>query len=714
MTRVGRWVHVENQTLDSGAAIRRCNQTRTTACSHDPLASKILRSLRDAVVVVSPNFDITWANEAIVSLLGFTPEEIVGRPAAELVHPEDLTRAVETCAQLSAADKLSRINIRMRDAHGDWVAVSIRGVDHSADSAIGGMVLTIENNERKNETERTLQETRRVSNTILESLTDAVVATNEAGEITIVNKAARKLFSLDTSRSMRSLTVHDFRLLSDTGEILAVEDHPLTALDYWNDIELRISSPNGIRNVTVSRSEVSSELDHLGTVVTFHDITQARSDARELRQRARHDQLTGLANRRYLQERLRMLENSSNPPRLAACFVDLDKFKNVNDIHGHNVGDAVLKATAQRLTNQIRGADILARPGGDEFLIVLVDPESEQQAVAVAERVRKSLARPFDVDGLRLHLTASVGVAMHTDGCFDDEQIMQRSDIALYAAKERGRDRVEVFDQMLATVVELEQTQRNIVRRALDNDRLDMHFQPIVDAHGTTVGVEALARCIDDYGNMLEPAGFMKAIDDTNLIVRLDHEGFRQTCELAATLGKDATTEHLHLSANFSAMTVAQRGFADTVLRTIADTGAPAGSLRIELTETAAFEGGSGSSSALRRLHAAGLHIVLDDFGTGYSSLSHLRDLPLSSVKIDRSFTTSLSQRGAERAITSAVKDLAKVLGFDVVAEGVETAEDLRAVRDIGVTLMQGWYFSQALSVDDLLDSLHERSLVFA
>lgn len=707
-------------TADGEASlIRICNELQAElatkderATSEHQLASKIVRGLRDTVVVLSATFDVTWANDAIVTLLGLTPAEIVGMSAIELVHPDDLAVAIEAGARLNEANRVYRINVRMRDALGGWVPVSISGVDHSADPDINGVVLSIRNDEREHETERTLLETRRVSSTILQSLTDAVVATNETGEITIVNKAARQLFAIDSGRSAGTLTINDFRLLEDTGEILMTEDHPLAALDHWNDVELRVSSPDGIRNVTVSRSQVSSELDHLGTVVTFHDITQARSDARELRKRARHDQLTGLANRRYLQERLRMLENSANPPRLAACFVDLDKFKNVNDIHGHNVGDAVLKATAQRLTNQIREVDILARPGGDEFLVVLVGPESEQAAVEVAERMRKSLARPFDVNGLRLHLTASVGVAMHCDGCFDDERIMQRSDIALYAAKERGRDRVEVFDQTLATVVELEQAQRNLVRDALDNDRLAMHFQPIVDELGRAIGVEALARCLNESGDVIEPAGFLDAIDETNLIVRLDHQGFRQTCDLAATLAQNPATEHLFVSANFSAMTIAQSGFADMVIRTINDAGAPADSLCIELTETAAFQGGSRSAVSLQRLHETGLRIVLDDFGTGYSSLSHLRDLPLSTVKIDRSFTTAMRQPGPERAIASAVKELAESLGFDVVVEGVETAEDHRAARDIGVTAMQGWYFARALTADALMESLDQRTLV--
>jgi len=671
-------------------------------------AVRILRGLRDTVVTLTPEYDVKWANDAITSLLGFTPSELIGRSAFEIVHPDDISIAVEAATKLSNADRVYRIDVRMLDALGGWVPVSISGVDHTDDPGVNALVLSIRNDERQSETERTLRETRRVSATILQSLTDAVVATDDTGTITIVNQAARRLFSIPQASPLSSLSFEDFPLLDDEGQEIATDEHPLSS-SAWSTGEVHVVSPTGVRTVTASRSEVTSELDSFGTVVTFHDITQARSDARELRRRARHDQLTGLANRRYFQERLRLLEASPQPPTIAACFIDLDKFKNVNDVHGHNVGDAVLKATAQRLANQIRDVDILARPGGDEFLVVLVDPESERVAVEIAERMRRALARPFDIDGLRLHLTASVGVAMHYDGCFDEQQVMQQADIALYAAKERGRDRVEVFDETLATVVELEQQRRNLVRDALDQDRLVMYYQPVVDSSGAIIGVEALARCLDHDGRVVEPAAFLQAIDGTSLMMRLDHQGFDQTCRLAARLIADPATAHFTIGANFSAMTIAQPGFAERIIDTINRYGVPARSMCIEVTETAAFDAGPESIDALRRLHGAGIKISLDDFGTGYSSLSHLRDLPLSSVKIDRTFTSALRAQGAERAIASAVKNLADSLGLAVVAEGVETAEDRQAVCDIGVTKMQGWYFARALSTEELLQALGDQ-----
>lgn len=667
----------------------------------------VLDGLREAVIVLDQQLSVAWCNDSVVTLLGWGPDELVGRRFVELIHPDDIERAVDAAMSLSGGHRISRLNLRVRTAYGSWEPVSITGFDHSADPAIGGLVVSLRNGERELESERALDESRRISTTILQNLQEAVIATDEVGAITIMNDAARQLFSIPSDTAVASLAIADIKLLDEAGEPLSAGAHPLRPSPLWADQDLKVYTEAGIRHVQASRSVVQLEQGHFGIVVTFVDMTQAYSDALELRSRALHDQLTGLANRRYLSERLQTLNATDQNVRLAACFIDIDKFKNVNDIHGHRVGDAVLKATARRLRSGLGGRDILARPGGDEFLVILVNPASSAAAIEVAERIRAVFDRPFEVEGNRLHLSASVGLAFREDdGPFDEERLLQHADIALFAAKDRGRDRVEVFDQALATTVARENDQRNMVRDALDNDRVQMHFQTIVDANGATIGVEALARCIDNAGNLVLPMGFMDAIDGTSLMVRLDRASFEQSCQLAALLEMHPRTQHMWVAANFSAMTLAQSDFTDMILRTILDTGVSPTSLCIEVTETAAFEPGDSAIKSLTALHQAGLRIALDDFGTGYSSLSHLRDLPLTTVKIDRSFTSALLNHGAERAIASAVRDIADSLGFNVVAEGVETAADKAAVADIGVKSMQGWYFARAVSQTELLENL--------
>ena len=675
----------------------------------DPFTEReILAGVRDLVLVLTADFTIAWCNHASLTLLGWSPGELIGRPATDLIHPDDIESALDGAQRLRSAHEMYRLRLRLKDALGQWVPVAITGLDHSDNPAIGGLVLSIRNDEREMESERALDQSRRVSSAILQNLYDAVIATDRLGTITIVNDAARELFGIPATTPAAAVAIEDIPLLYVSGEPIPATQHPVAG-NGLERVEVCVAQTSGVRQVTVSHRRVSSDSDHLGVVATFHDVTQARDDARELRSRALHDQLTGLANRRYLRERLQALRSADSEDPVAACFVDIDKFKNVNDIHGHRVGDEVLRIAATRLSSALRPDDILARPGGDEFVIVLVDAHDARHAPQVAERIRAALGEPYEVDGNRLHLTASVGIAVQTRSKLDDERLLQNADIALYAAKDRGRDRVEIFDEELAETAELEQAQRNMVRETLDADRLVMMFQPIVGRDGAMIGVEALARCKNRDGAMIEPAGFLQAIDGTSLMVRLDRRAFEISVAAAAEIQRRDPDGTLWVACNFSATTLAQSDFVDVVLAAISAGGIEPRRVCVELTETAAFEAGPSSIAALARLNDAGVRIALDDFGTGYSSLSHLRDLPLSTVKIDRSFVNKLDGPGTERAIASAVKDLAHALGFGVVAEGVETAEQEQAVRDIGLDSMQGWFFAQALDLDVLLESIEKR-----
>lgn len=668
--------------------------------------SAVLAGLRDCVVVLDPALNIKWTNDGVVALLGWDPAEVIGRSFVEIVHPDDLTRAAESIASLTGGHRVYRLNIRVQTAFGDWESVSITGFDHTSDENIGGYVASLRTDERELESERALDESRRMSSAILENLHEAVIATDEVGTLTVINDAARRLFSISLDAPAQAVAIDDIELRDQDDNRLERLDHPLRPSSSWTDRELRVRHAAGIRHVSVSRNQVDLEAGRRACVVTFYDITQARSDARELRNRALHDQLTGLANRRYLSERLQAFDASDETVDLAACFVDIDNFKMVNDVHGHRVGDTVLRAVAHRLQTQIRVQDILARPGGDEFLVIIVNPEDHQAAIDLAERIRLSFDHPFDIDGTQLHLSASVGVAFHEAGdSLDDGRLLRNADIAMYAAKDAGRDRLEVFDQELAISVEREQIQRDLVRNALASDDLEMHFQKIVNHQGVVMGVEALAR-IRTGDQLIPPAGFMSAIDGTNLMAQLDVAGFEQACQLAATLRANPATAHMWVAANFATVSLEQPDFADNVMGAIERAGVDPSALCIEVTETAAFEAGEGTIAKLIALYQRGIRIALDDFGTGYSSLSHLRDLPLTSVKIDRSFTTALHHAGAERAITSAVKEMASSLELSVVAEGVETAEDRQAVRELGVETMQGWLFARAIPAGELLEQL--------
>ncbi|HEC09808.1 MAG TPA: bifunctional diguanylate cyclase/phosphodiesterase, partial [Acidimicrobiales bacterium] len=389
---------------------------------------------------------------------------------------------------------------------------------------------------------------------------------------------------------------------------------------------------------------------------------------------------------------------------VAACFVDLDVFKLINDTHGHRTGDHIIRIAAERLSRRLREGDLLVRHGGDEFVAVLHDLESPAAALQAADRLRQALTEPFAIEGTTFDVTASAGVAVCSAAGCDQDDLLRQADIALYAAKARGRNQTVLFDDELEVLTEVAERQRRMLRHALDHDGVVMHFQPLVDSEtGRPVAFEALARCLDPQGVLHGPGSFLDSISSSGMIWELDQRAFRLSCEAAAVLQRVVPVDTPVIGCNFSPLSIVQPDFASYVERTVAECGVEPANICIEITETAAFAGGQHSLDAVTTLHRAGFKIALDDFGTGYSSLSHLRDLPLHSVKMDRSFVARFTENGPEKAIAEAVVGLAGDLGLGVVAEGVETGEQLSIARNLGFRTIQGWHYDRAMPLDEIL-----------
>ncbi len=478
--------------------------------------------------------------------------------------------------------------------------------------------------------------------------------------------------------------------------------HPLRAgASQEGAFDLCVMHSDGPRFITLrSRRVLHGETD-MGMVVTIDDRTDELAIEAELQRMALTDQLTGLPNRRKLEAEL---VEASGSGMVAACFIDLDGFKAVNDMHGHRTGDELLKVAADRLSLMMRDGDLLARQGGDEFVALLQGLDDAEQALAIAERLRETLGRPFSISGTTFHLSASLGLVVEDTRTFDVDSFLQHADIALYAAKELGRDRVELFDDELERTVDMGHANREMIRRALDEDRLAIRLQPIVDIEiDRIVAVESLVRCELPSGSIVGPGQFIDDLVGTNLIVALDFDAFTRSCAAARRLAAATADRVVNVACNVSSATLMQKDFAQRVIAIANDAGVPPSHLCVEITESSALTTGSSLVRSLERLRDVGFDVALDDFGTGYSSLSHLRELPLTVVKLDRSFVTKLATSPTERAIAAAIIHLSDELGFRAVAEGVETLEELQAVRQLGYRYVQGWYFHRDLPLDDLM-----------
>jgi diguanylate cyclase (GGDEF)-like protein len=420
----------------------------------------------------------------------------------------------------------------------------------------------------------------------------------------------------------------------------------------------------------------------------------------ELAHQAMHDALTALPNRALFYDRLGQALNRVGRHSTAAAvlFLDLDRFKLINDSLGHGAGDKLLVAVAERLSNVLRGGDTAARFGGDEFVILCEDVSGELQAIAIAERIAAELDAPFTVAGDEVFMRTSVGIALATEPGARPEALIRDADAAMYRAKERGGGVYEVFDdQMRERAVRRMETE-NALHRALDRGEFVMHYQPIVQmATGALHGVEALARWEHPHRGLVMPGEFIEAAEETGLIITLGAWAFEAACRQSAAWGGLTM-----MSVNLSARQCGHPELVATFGEILRRTGADPASVCLEITETALMEDVETSTATLSALKELGLTLALDDFGTGYSSLRALQHFPVDVVKIDRSFIAPIEHDPQEAAIVAAVISLSHALGLRTVAEGIETIAQVDRLRALGCDLAQGFYFAKPAPPDEV------------
>lgn len=485
----------------------------------------------------------------------------------------------------------------------------------------------------------------------------------------------------------------------------------LRPLQKLGEAAREIGKGNFLAPISVaSRSEVgilARSLKDMGR--ELHDSNK------QVRYLAYHDALTGLPNRtmfgEYLQQALEQNRHSRSP--LAILFVDVDDFKSVNDSLGHQVGDALLARVADRLRSCLRGEDWLARPspssgellarlGGDEFTVCLPRVRGPQDAVTVARRILHTLAQPVDVRGYELHVTASVGITLFPADGEDVDSLLKNADLAMYAAKERGKGRYQLYSDSLNATALQRLTMERRLREALGRDEFVLHYQPILElATGRVVCLEALLRWQDPTLGLLMPNQFIPLAEETGLIVPLGEWVLRCACaQMKAWI--EAGLPRVSVSVNISGIQVGRSELDRLVREALEETRLAPQFLEIELTETSIMLAQDSAAQVLNSLRDMGIRISLDDFGTGYSSLSYLQNFPVDTIKIDRSFVEDITRGEGHTAIVLAVLAMADSLGLQVVAEGIETEQQLAFLKQKGCHLGQGYLFSRPVSAEKI------------
>ena len=578
-------------------------------------------------------------------------------------------------------------------------AVPFRSPD---DARCGALLVALDITERKHSAAQ-VQTQRMFVDAVLDHLEEAVIVCDAEGRLVRFNKAAEDFHGRRASREQAESWGREFFLFQTDGTTpLRTEDVPLAralAGEHVRGAELVIAPPDGpSRLVQASgRRLVDDEGTVMGAFITLQDLTDRRQAELLLAHQALHDPLTALPNRRLLLDRaaqaLHRARRSGRRPALLFC--DLDRFKVVNDSLGHDIGDLVLTQVAQRLQAVVRPQDTVARIGGDEFVVLCDDVADISEAALIGERIEAVFSEPFHLGPGRgtCRVSSSIGVALAEPDDRPDD-LLRKSDQAMYHGKALGRGGRHLFDERLGRRADARLRAETELRAAISQDRLALRYQPIVDlASGEIVACEALVRFIDADGDLVPPAQFLSVAENTGLIVEVG----RWVVEQVRGPARERLTVALHLpiSVNLSARQLADANLVEA----LTSAAAGAGGLNLEITESVLMDVDVPVVGLLERLKASGHVLGLDDFGTGYSSLTYLRQFPVDFVKIDRSFVAGMGRNRDDTAIVTAVIGLAHALELICVAEGVESAEQLQLLRELGCDQAQGYHLSRPVDL---------------
>jgi diguanylate cyclase (GGDEF)-like protein/PAS domain S-box-containing protein len=542
----------------------------------------------------------------------------------------------------------------------------------------------------------------------LNSIGDAVVSTDVSGRITYLNVVAEDLTGWSQHEAVGHPLEDVLRIIDATtrqatqnSTMLAIRDDKALALPPNCVLIRRDGIEAAIEDSTAPIHDRRGAVT--GAVMVFHDVSLARAMTRKMTHLAQHDSLTDLPNRVLLNDRLReaIILSSRHQRKLSVLFLDLDRFKHINDSLGHVVGDRLLQSVARRLFTCVRSSDTVGRLGGDEFVVLLWEMRRAEDAAMTAAKILETVRTPHLIDEHELHITGSIGIVTYPDDGTDVGTLMKRADLAMYHAKETGRDSYQFFkSEMNARAIE-RQSLEDGLRNAIERQELVLHYQPKLDlATGGIVGAEALIRWRHPQRGLVPPGQFITIAEDCGLILPIGRWVLREACRQARAW-QIAGLPPLCVAINISAVELRAPGFVSGVRAILKEAGLEPRYLELELTETVLIEDSRTVADVLKELRDIGVLLALDDFGTGYSSLSHLRRFPIDALKIDQSFVRDLTLDEDDAGIVTAVIGMGKSLHMRVVAEGVETREQLEILQEQGCPQGQGYYFCRPVPAEE-------------
>jgi len=560
---------------------------------------------------------------------------------------------------------------------------------------------------------------RELAEITLNSIGDAVISVNFGGEVTYLNAVAESMTGWRRDEAVARPLEEVLHIVNGPTGIpvpnplmLAMIENKAIGLTPDCVLIRRDGSEAGVEDSAAPIHDRNGQVT--GAVMVFHDVTQARALALRTSYLAQHDALSGLANRALLNDRLAHAISAAERHRtkLAVLFIDVDRFKQVNDSMGHAVGDGLLQAMAQRLLACVRNSDTVGRLGGDEFVVVLSEVSHSEDAAISAQKILATLSRPYDIDAHEVHITASIGIATYPDDALDADTLLKSADVAMYHAKDRGRNRHHFYERNMNRLAGERLALESGLRRAIAQHEFLLHYQPKVNLRtGEITGVEALIRWRHPEHGVVPAAPFIRVAEQCGLIVPIGRWALGEACRQARAW-LDAGLPAIPMSVNASALELAKMGFVENVRETLVAFDLDPSCLELELTETYLTQEPNVIGEALRELKRLGAQLAFDDFGTGFASLNCLRRLPVDALKIDQSFVRNLPANDADASIVAAMITMGQSLHLRVVAEGIETRRQLTFLMEHNCPEGQGYYFSRPVAADEFAVLLNRRFAV--
>jgi diguanylate cyclase (GGDEF)-like protein/PAS domain S-box-containing protein len=654
----------------------------------------------------------TYTNKRWCDIAGIDPAQARGEGWVQAIHPDDRQHIFDRWYAAAKNDLPFVEECRMQRPDGvtTWVLAQA-SAERGADGRVTGYVGSVTDITERKLADKNLRESNELLERIFDSTHFCLGYLDRDFNFIRVNQAYAKTCGHPPEyfpgKNHFQIYPHEeneaiFRRVVQTGEPFTAiakpfeyPDHPEWGVTYWDWTLHPLKDDAG--NVEA-------------VLFVLLDVTERRRTEDQLNALAYYDALTGLPNRQQLHDHLRWaMKDAANRERLVAIlFLDLDRFKNINDTLGHDVGDALLKEVAVRLKTSVRPGDVISRLGGDEFTIVLANIAHLDDVTRVAQKLLDHFLPPFRIAGRDLFISPSIGITLYPFDGNNAEDLIKNADIAMYHAKELGRNNFQFYTPELnvraARRLELETG----LRLALERNEFVLHFQPLVKMDsGKITGMEALLRWQHPEYGLIPPMEFIPLAEETGLIVPIGEWVLRAACAQIKAW-HDAGFPAMHVAVNLSSVQLQQKNFVDVVKRALRETGLEPRYLDLELTETLLMQDMEAAEAILKELHALGVLFSLDDFGTGYSSLSYLKRFPIDFLKIDRSFVRDITRDRYGAGIVRAIIVMAHTLGIKVIAEGVETAGHFRFLRQQGCDISQGYYCSRPLATESFTELLRD------